>query len=74
MQYEPPRVQVLSAPHWPEQQSPPTAHALPAVLQAGFNAAQLPLLHMPPQHCESAVQLPASETHAWLAHLPSTPH
>src|SRR6188768_846875 len=74
MQYEPPSVHFLSAPHWPEQQSPPFAQVLPAVLQALLSGVQLPLSQEPPQHCASLVHWPASETQAVVAHLPSAPH
>jgi len=74
MQYEPPSVQVLLAPHCPEQQSPPTAQALPAVLHALLSGAHSPVTHEPPQHCASAVQVPASETQVVLVHLLSAPH
>ena len=67
-------MQVLFAPHWPEQQSVPVAQALPAVLQTGLSGAQVPFVHVPPQHWVSLVQLPLSETQACVAHLPSTPH
>ena len=74
MQYEPPRVQVLFAPHWPEQQSVPTLQALPAVEQAGFKGAQVPLAHEPPQHCASVVHCSLSETQAVFTHLPAALH
>ena len=74
MQYEPPRVQVLSAPHCPEQQSLPVSHELPAVLQAVLSGAQLPSVHVPPQHSPSDEHSPLSDTQISSVHLPSASH
>jgi hypothetical protein len=67
-------VQVLSAPHWPEQQSEFVAHELPAVLQLVLRGAHTSPLQVPPQHSLSVVHASLSETQASLVHLPLASH
>jgi hypothetical protein len=72
MQNEPPSVQVPDAPHDPEQQSPSTLQALPAVLQALLSVPHAPLTQLPLQHWASDVHLRVSETQVLVEHLPPT--
>ena len=58
------------APQSPEQQSVPTAHLLPAVLQELFRVPQAPFTQEPLQHCAALVHFCASDTQTFVAHLP----
>lgn len=58
-----------------EQQSVPALQAFPRVVQVAVLpdtviAAHWPLVHVPEQHCEAAVQLWPTDWHAPLPHVP----
>jgi hypothetical protein len=71
MQNEDPRMQV---PFWQsfEQHSALAPHPFPAVLHDKLRAAQVPLLHCPPQHSPLPEHAPLSETHALVPQTPFT--
>src|SRR5688572_20159037 len=59
--------------HAREQHSSSDEQSLPATLQDGFRAAQVPSSpQMPPQHSVSRVQSPPSEVQAPSPHVPSS--
>jgi hypothetical protein len=68
IQYETPSVH-LPFSQVSEQQSEFTLHVLPEVLQDVFKGTHRLPVHLPPQHCASAVQALLSEMQAAAAHL-----
>jgi hypothetical protein len=71
MQYDDPSAH-LPARHRFEQQSPPTAHVFPAVLQAVVSGAHLPAAQLPLQQLAFVVHATLSEMQAAAPHLPDT--